>query len=52
VEHGTALHSKSLQIVIVLDVCVAQKAPVADVLSGKTWVFIASVAVAVKMLPG
>ena len=50
--HGTALYSKSLQIVVVADVCVAQKAPVADVLFRKTWVVVASVAVAMKMLPG
>jgi len=51
-EHGTALLSKWLQLVVVGDVCVTQKAPIADVLSRKTWVVIAGIAVAMKMLPG
>jgi hypothetical protein len=52
VEHGTALYSKSLQAVVVVNLCVGQKTPVANVLSQKTWVLVASVAIAVKMLPG
>jgi hypothetical protein len=52
VKHGTALYSKSLQAIVVLDFCIGQKTPIANVLSRKTWIIVASVAIAVKMLPG
>ena len=51
-KHGTALYSKSLQAVVVVDFCVGQQTPIANMLSWKTWIIIASVAIAVKMLPG
>jgi hypothetical protein len=51
-KHGAALHSKSLQAVVVVDFCIGQKTPIADMLSWKTRVIVASVAIAVKMLPG
>jgi hypothetical protein len=52
VEHGAAAYSKLLKILVVLDVCVAQKAPVANVLFGKAWVRSTGIAVAMEMLPG
>jgi ATP/ADP translocase len=52
VKHGTALYSKSLQAIVVVEFCVSQKTPIANMLSRKTWVIVASVAIAVKMLPG
>jgi hypothetical protein len=52
VEHGTALYGKSLQAIIVIDFCVGQKTPIADMLCRKTWIIVAGVAIAVKMLPG
>jgi len=50
-EHGTALYSKSLQAIVVVDFCVGQKTPIADMLHRKTWIIVASIAIAVKMLP-
>jgi hypothetical protein len=52
VEHGAAAYSKLLKILVVLDVCVAQKAPIANVLFGKAWVRSTGIAVAMEMLPG
>ena len=51
-KHGTALYSKSLQAIVVVEFCVGQKTPIANMLSRKTWVIVTSVAIAVKMLPG
>jgi hypothetical protein len=52
VEHGTPLYSESLQAIVVVNFCVPQKTPIANVFSRETWILIASVAIAVKMLPG
>jgi hypothetical protein len=52
VEHGAATYGKLLKILVVLDVCVAQKAPIANVLFGKAWVCSTGISVAMEMLPG
>jgi len=52
VKYGTAFYSKFLQAIIVVNLCVRQKTPIANMLSRKTWVIVASVAIAMKMLPG
>jgi hypothetical protein len=51
VEHRAAAYSKFLEILVVLDVGVAQKAPIANVLFGKAWVRSTGIAVTMKVLP-
>jgi hypothetical protein len=51
VEHGAPAYSKFLKVLVVFDICIAQKAPIANVLFGETWVRSTGIAIAMKMLP-
>jgi hypothetical protein len=50
-ENCAAAYSKLLKALVVFDVRIAQKAPIANMLFGKTWVRSSGEAIAMKMLP-